>query len=42
MVQWMKLQRIEKFKNPNINCEKSGGLYLAEPSLMGGWLADEI
>ena len=22
-----------------INCEKSGGLYLAEPGFMAGWLA---
>ena len=36
---------IEKFKNPMqlyINCEKFGGLYLAEPGLMAGWLAGEI
>ena len=25
-----------------ITCEKSGGLHLAEPGLMAGWLADEI
>ena len=38
-------QRIEKFKNLArlyINCEKSGGLYLVEPGLAAGWLADEI
>ena len=45
MAQWTNLQRIEKFENPTrlyINCEKSGGLYLAELSLTAGWLADEI
>ena len=45
MAQWTNLQRIEKFKNPMrlyINCEKSGGLYLAEPGLTAGWLADKI
>ena len=44
MVQWMNLQRIEKFENLArlyINCEKSGGLYLAEPGLTAGWLADK-
>ena len=32
----------EKFENLArlyINCEKSGGLYLAEPGLTAGWLA---
>ena len=24
---------------PGLNCEKSGGLYLAEPGLTAGWLA---
>ena len=36
------LQQIEKFENLTrlyINCEKSGSLYLAEPSLTAGWLA---
>ena len=45
MVQWTNLQLIEKFENLArlyINCEKSGGLYLAEPGLMAGWLADKI
>ena len=45
MVQWTNFQWIEKFENPArlyINCEKSGGLYLAEPGLTAGWLADEI
>ena len=45
MAQWTNLQRIEKFENLArlyINCEKSGGLYLAEPGLTAGWLADEI
>ena len=42
MAQWMNLQQIEKFENLTrlyINCEKSGGLYLAEPGLMACWLA---
>ena len=42
MAQWTNLQRIEKFENLArlyISCEKSGGLYLAEPGLMAGWLA---
>ena len=42
MAQWTNLQRIEKFKNLvrlYINCEKSGGLYLAEPGLTAGWQA---
>ena len=42
MVQCTILQRIGKFKNPAqlyINCEKSGGLYLAEPRPTAGWLA---
>ena len=42
MAQWANLQRIEKFENPArlyINREKSGGLYLAEPSLTAGCLA---
>jgi len=42
MAQWTNLQRIEKFENLArlyINCEKSGGLYLAEPGLTAGWLA---
>ena len=42
MVQWTNLQRIEKFENRTrlyITCEKSGGLYLAEPGLTAGWLA---
>ena len=45
MAQWMNLQRIEKFVNGMrlyATCEKSGGLHLAEPSLMAGWPADEI
>ena len=45
MAQWMNLQRIEKIVNQTrlyTNCEKSGGLHLAEPGLMAGWLADEI
>ena len=49
MAQWTDLQRIEKFVNGTrlyIICEKSGGLHLAEPGLMAGWLAvrpaDEI
>ena len=45
MVQWMNLQRMEKFVNGTrlyITCEKSRGLHLAEPSLTAGWLADEI
>ena len=45
MAQWTNLQRIEKFENRTrlyITCGKSGGLYLAEPGLMAGWLADEI
>ena len=45
MAQWTNLQRIEKFENLArlyINCEKSGGLYLAEPGVTAGWLADEI
>ena len=42
MAQWMNLQLIEKFENSAglyINCENSGGLYLAEPGLTAGWLA---
>ena len=42
MAQWMNLQRMEKFVNGTrlyITCEKSGGLHLAEPSLMASWLA---
>ena len=45
MAQWTNLQRIKKFENPVrlfINYEKSGGLYLAEPGLAEGWLADKI
>ena len=45
MAQWTNLQRIEKFENPArlfINCEKSGGLYLAEPGLTAGWLQIKI
>ena len=44
MAQWMDIQRIEKFINRTqlyVTCEKSGGLYLVEPSLMAGWLADK-
>ena len=41
MAQGMNLQQIEKFENLArlyINCEKSGGLYLAEPVLQqAGW-----
>ena len=40
MAQWTNLLQIEKFENPAqlyINCEKSGGLYLAEPGFMAGW-----
>ena len=39
------LQQIKKFENPTqlyVNWEKSGGLYLAEPGLTPGWLADKI
>ena len=39
MVQWTNLQQTKKFINPMplyITCEKSGGLHLAEPSLMAG------
>ena len=42
MAQLTNLQRIEKFENLArlyINCEKSGGLYLAEPGLTAGWQA---
>ena len=42
MAQRANLQRIEKFENLArlyINCEKSGGLYIAEPGLTAGWLA---
>ena len=42
MAQWMNLQRIEKFVNGTrlyITCEEFGGLNLAEPGLMAGWLA---
>ena len=42
MAQWTNLQWTEKFENPArlyINCEKSGGLYLAEPGLTAGWPA---
>ena len=45
MAQWMNLQQIENFVNGTRlykTCEKSGGLHLAEPVLMAGWLADEI
>ena len=45
MVQWTNLQWINRFVNPTrlyISCEKSGGLYLAEPDLMAGRLADKI
>ena len=45
MAQWINLQRIEKFENRTrlyITCGKSGGLYLAEPSLMAGWLAGSL
>ena len=45
MAQRTNLQRIEKFENLArlyINCEKSGGLYLAEPGLMAGWLAGSL
>ena len=44
MAQWMNLQRIEKFVNGTqlyITGEKSGGLHLAEPGLMAGWLAGQ-
>ena len=39
---WCSGRIFEKFENPArmyINCEKSGGLYLAERSLTAGWLA---
>jgi len=42
MVQWTNLQQIKKFENLMrlyTTCEKSGGLYLAEPGLKAGWLA---
>ena len=45
MTQWTDIQWIEKFVNRTrlyATCEKSGGLCLAEPSLMAGWLADKI
>ena len=45
MVRWTDLQWIEKFVNRMrlyATCEKSGGLHLAEPSLIAGWLADEF
>ena len=45
MAQWTNLQWIEKFKNLTqlyINCEKSGGLYLAEPGLTAGSMLDKI
>ena len=45
MAQWTNLQWIEKFENLArlyINCEKSRGLYLAEPGLMAGWLAGSL
>ena len=45
MAQWTNLLWIEKFENPErlcINCEKSGGLYLAEPGLTAGWLAGRL
>ena len=45
MAKWRNLQQIEKFVNRTrlyVTCEKSGGLYLAEPSLMAGRLADKI
>ena len=41
-MQGTNLQRIKKFVNWTrlyITCEKSEGLHLAEPGLMGGWLA---
>ena len=45
----MNLQRLKKFINlmrQYITCEKSEGLYLAEPGLtvgrQAGWLTDEI
>ena len=41
-LQWTNLHWIEKFENLAqlcINCEKSGGLHLAEPGLTAGWLA---
>ena len=40
MAQGTNLQQIEKFVNRTqlyITFEKSGGLHLAEPSLMAGW-----
>ena len=45
MAQLTNLQRIEKFENPTqlyINCEKSGGLYLAELGLTVSSMFDEI
>ena len=40
MVQWINLQRINRFVNSTrlyIYCEKSGALTLAKPGLMAGW-----
>ena len=45
MVQWTDPQQIEKFVNRTslyTTCEKSGGLHLAEPGFIAGWLAGEI
>ena len=42
MVQWMNLQRINRFVNPTllyISFEKSGGLHIAELGLTAGRLA---
>ena len=41
MAQWTDLQRIKNFVNRTqqyATCEKSGGLHLAEPGIMAGWL----
>ena len=41
MAQRTNSQRIEKFENLTrfyVTCEKSGGLFLAEPGLTAGWL----
>ena len=44
MVQWINLQRINRFANLtqlHISCEKSGGLHLAELGLTAGSPADK-
>ena len=45
MAQWVNRLRNNIFVNPPLLpllCEISGPLYLAQPGLMKGWLADEI